>query len=92
MMAHAAVAAALDCLENHAITVWLDGGWGIDALVGEQTRKHDDLDLVVAEGALAAAQTALLVLGYRHDPTVEPGLPARMVCATPTSDRLTCTR
>ena len=25
----------------------VDGGWGVDALVGEQTREHDDLDLVV---------------------------------------------
>ena len=30
------------------IEVWLDGGWGVDALIGEQTREHDDLDLVVA--------------------------------------------
>jgi lincosamide nucleotidyltransferase A/C/D/E len=30
------------------LTVWLDGGWGVDALLGEQTREHDDLDLVVA--------------------------------------------
>jgi len=30
------------------IDVWLDGGWGVDALLGEQTREHDDLDLVVA--------------------------------------------
>ena len=27
--------------------VWLDGGWGIDALLGAQHRDHDDLDLVV---------------------------------------------
>src|SRR5262245_4193250 len=30
------------------VSVWLDGGWGVDALLGEQTREHDDLDLVVA--------------------------------------------
>ena len=29
------------------ITLWIDGGWGIDALVGEQTRPHDDLDIVI---------------------------------------------
>ena len=75
----AAVVAALDWLENHGITTWVDGGWGVDAPVGEQTRKHDDLDLVVAQDALAAAQSALRTLGYRHDPTIEPGLPARVV-------------
>jgi hypothetical protein len=37
---------------------------GIDAFVGEQTRKHDDLDLVVAERQLAAAESALRVLGH----------------------------
>jgi lincosamide nucleotidyltransferase A/C/D/E len=29
--------------------VWLDGGWGVDALVGEQTREHKDLDLIVRD-------------------------------------------
>jgi lincosamide nucleotidyltransferase A/C/D/E len=75
----AAALAALDCLEDQGITTWVDGGRGIDALVGEQTRPHEDLDLVVAQGTLAAAQSALRALGYRHDATVEPGLPARLV-------------
>jgi lincosamide nucleotidyltransferase A/C/D/E len=29
------------------IDFWVEGGWGIDALLGEQTRPHDDLDLGV---------------------------------------------
>ena len=29
------------------VTVWLDGGWGIDALLGAQFRRHEDLDVVV---------------------------------------------
>ncbi|MCI0394646.1 MAG: hypothetical protein L0332_28600 [Chloroflexi bacterium] len=29
------------------IQVWLTGGWGIDALLGEQTRPHKDLDLIM---------------------------------------------
>ena len=37
----------LDVLEQNGVTVWLDGGWGVDALLGEQTREHDDVDLVV---------------------------------------------
>jgi lincosamide nucleotidyltransferase A/C/D/E len=24
---------------------WLEGGWGVDALVGHQTRAHRDLDV-----------------------------------------------
>ena len=78
-MDQAAALAALDCLEDQAITTWIDGGWGIDALLGEQTRPHDDLDLVVEQGSLVAAQSALRALGYRHDSTIEPGLPARLV-------------
>jgi len=34
-------------LLKHGIQVWLTGGWGIDALLGEQTRPHKDLDLIV---------------------------------------------
>lgn len=29
------------------IDVVIDGGWGVDALLGEQTRPHDDLDIAV---------------------------------------------
>jgi lincosamide nucleotidyltransferase A/C/D/E len=36
----------VDRLEAARIEVWLDGGWGVDALLGEETRDHDDLDLV----------------------------------------------
>lgn len=32
---------------NHDITIWLDGGWGVDALLGEQTREHNDIDIFV---------------------------------------------
>jgi lincosamide nucleotidyltransferase A/C/D/E len=39
--------AVVDLLEADGIGVWLDGGWGVDALLGRQTREHDDLDLVV---------------------------------------------
>jgi lincosamide nucleotidyltransferase A/C/D/E len=34
-------------LSNHNIRVWLVGGWGIDALLGQQTRPHKDLDVIV---------------------------------------------
>ena len=33
-------------LKARDIPVWLDGGWAVDALLGEQTRPHDDLDFV----------------------------------------------
>src|SRR3712207_9064440 len=74
-----AVVDALDCLDHKGITAWVDGGWGIDALVGEQTREHADLDVVVAQCRLDAAISALRTLGYEHDTIVEPGLPSRVV-------------
>jgi len=35
------------CLSANGIQVWLNGGWGIDALLGEQTRPHKDLDVIM---------------------------------------------
>jgi lincosamide nucleotidyltransferase A/C/D/E len=37
----------LNWLEAARVDLWLDGGWGHDAVLGEQTRRHDDLDLFV---------------------------------------------
>lgn len=34
-------------LSSNGFQVWLNGGWGVDALLGEQTRPHKDLDLFV---------------------------------------------
>src|SRR5438552_15483374 len=34
------------CLDNANIEVWLDGGWGVDALLGEETRPHKDVDII----------------------------------------------
>jgi lincosamide nucleotidyltransferase A/C/D/E len=34
-------------LDAAGIEWWVDGGWGVDALLGEKTRPHDDLDVVV---------------------------------------------
>ena len=69
----------LDRLAASAIEVWLDGGWGVDALLGEQTRAHDDLDLVIARSDCPAAQDALEPLGFEPAADIEPGLPARFV-------------
>jgi lincosamide nucleotidyltransferase A/C/D/E len=37
----------IDLLEGSGVRLWVDGGWGVDALLGEQTRPHADLDLAV---------------------------------------------
>jgi lincosamide nucleotidyltransferase A/C/D/E len=46
------------------VAVWIDGGWGIDALVGEQTRPHDDLDLVIDIMQVDHAIVALAASGF----------------------------
>ena len=35
----------LDVLEELNIRYWVDGGWGVDILIGEQTREHRDVDI-----------------------------------------------
>ncbi len=37
----------LNLFEELEVKVWLDGGWGVDALIGEQTRSHADLDIMI---------------------------------------------
>jgi len=59
-----AVLAVLDVLEAAGVRVWLDGGWGVDALVGRQTRPHRDVDLALDVRDEDAALTALRTLGY----------------------------
>jgi lincosamide nucleotidyltransferase A/C/D/E len=68
-----------DALERAGVSIWLDGGWGIDALLARQTRPHDDLDAVLDHRDLALAQVVLAPLGFRHAAHVRPGLPARLV-------------
>jgi lincosamide nucleotidyltransferase A/C/D/E len=47
---------------------WVAGGWGVDALVGHQTRRHRDLDIVVDHNPreLETVIAALARLGLHH--------------------------
>ena len=69
----------VEALEAAGVQVWLDGGWAVDALAGEETRSHTDLDLALDREALARAEAVLRDLGYREDKDAVPGLPARLV-------------
>ncbi len=40
-MAASDVLELLDWIQAHNIEVWLNGSWGIDALLGHQTRERD---------------------------------------------------
>ncbi|HEU0304143.1 MAG TPA: hypothetical protein VFR32_06140 [Gaiellaceae bacterium] len=54
----------LGAFDAAGVDVWLDGGWGVDALLGEQTREHDDLDLVVALEDMPSLVSTLELRGY----------------------------
>lgn len=50
------------------VEIWLDGGWGVDALLGRQTRVHADLDIVVQEKDLHTLVEFLRGRGFRNLP------------------------
>ena len=47
-MTSSALVELLRFLEDRGISVWLDGGWGVDALLEKQTRRHRDVDIILA--------------------------------------------
>jgi lincosamide nucleotidyltransferase A/C/D/E len=52
-------------LLNHAgARAWLDGGWGVDALLCEVSRQHSDLDLVIHRDDVESARSALGDVGF----------------------------
>src|SRR3954452_21829632 len=46
------------------VQIWVDGGWGIDALLGRQTRPHKDFDSIAALGDLPALTRLLGDRGF----------------------------
>jgi lincosamide nucleotidyltransferase A/C/D/E len=62
------VSGFLGLMDAHGIRVWLDGGWGVDACLGYQTRHHFDLDIVIEERHLEIVTIALKRLGYEPVP------------------------
>ena len=54
----------LDALAARDVRAWLDGGWGVDALLGEQTREHEDVDVVVELRCINDLIAALTPLGF----------------------------
>jgi len=55
-------------LEENDIEVYVDGGWGVDALLGEQTRKHDDLDIALPHKFVPKLRELLEARGYEDVP------------------------
>jgi lincosamide nucleotidyltransferase A/C/D/E len=51
-------------LLEHGVQTWIDGGWGVDALLERQTRPHKDLDAIAALNDLPAMTAVLSERGF----------------------------
>lgn len=58
------VLAVLDLADSAGARLWVDGGWGVDALLGRQSREHTDLDVVVEARQLSALLDVLCRSGF----------------------------
>jgi len=53
------------------IPIWIDGGWGVDALLGRQTRVHSDLDIVVSADDWLSLESKISNNGFSPDSAQE---------------------
>jgi lincosamide nucleotidyltransferase A/C/D/E len=51
-------------ITQSGVNVWIDGGWGVDALLGEQTRPHEDLDIAIQTKDVPVLRRLLQARGY----------------------------
>jgi lincosamide nucleotidyltransferase A/C/D/E len=65
MMTSADVIELHSKLNSLGINTWIDGGWGVDALLGKQTRPHADLDIVIPQDDVTRLRQLLGARGYR---------------------------
>jgi lincosamide nucleotidyltransferase A/C/D/E len=54
--------------EDNGIDLVIDGGWGVDALLAEQTRTHSDLDIAIQHKDAERARALLEERGYKDVP------------------------
>ena len=52
--------------EQHELEVCVDGGWAVDALLGEMTRAHDDLDIAIPHRNVPKLRSLLSQHGFRE--------------------------
>lgn len=58
----------IQLFDRNQIDFYVDGGWGVDALLGEQTRTHADLDIAIQHQDVARVRALLEARGYRDVP------------------------
>ncbi len=56
----------INLAESLGVTVFIDGGWGVDALLGRQTREHQDIDLFVEKRQAARFIHSLSQRGFKE--------------------------
>jgi lincosamide nucleotidyltransferase A/C/D/E len=64
----------LDLLAEARIDAFVLGGWGVDALVGEQTRHHKDLDIIVRDEDVSRMSDVLNEHGFLPSRGVQGGV------------------
>jgi lincosamide nucleotidyltransferase A/C/D/E len=78
-MSEVDVSQIVDLLGRKELDVWVDGGWGVDALLQETTRPHRDLDLVVRLDQVEIVRAALTTAGF--DRVLRDWLPVALALA-----------
>jgi lincosamide nucleotidyltransferase A/C/D/E len=58
----------LKLTQEHDIKIWIDGGWGVDALLTRQTRVHSDLDIALDHKDVPKLRALLEAKGYKDVP------------------------
>lgn len=67
-MTAADVIEIVQLFHENQIELYIDGGWAVDAVLGEQTRPHADLDIAVQHKDVAQIRSLLEGKGYRDVP------------------------
>jgi len=60
-----AVVQLIQLFYQNGMDVVVDGGWGVDALLGEQTRSHNDLDIALPHKDVPNLRQLLAARGYK---------------------------
>lgn len=63
-MSAEALVELLQAIHEASLEIWLDGGWGVDALLGKQTREHGDVDIVIRTSDVPILMEVLSTSGF----------------------------
>lgn len=65
-MTSADVLEVVQLLSDGGVEMHIDGGWGVDALLGRQTRPHEDLDIAVQHRDVPKLRALFASRGYEE--------------------------